>query len=362
MRSVKRRGFTLIELLVVIAIIAVLIALLLPAVQAAREAARRTQCVNNLKQIGLALHNYHQALGSFPMGCSYASAGSSNPANDTHYWGQFSAQALMLPYLEQSALYNACNFSFGVDGYNNGYGINATVNQSQINAFLCPSDGNAGKITGNLSSYYLSQGPSILTPIDGPPRPYDTSGLFTFQKAYGIANVTDGTSNTIAGSEGLVGAANQQGVTARSRNVTFMGVTSLPLGTLNAFSLLQSGESAPGVTLANALNVCLTNPGGIPNGLQYLRGNQWANGDNNYTMFTTIVPPNSKQYNFGACKSGGGGADDAEIANANSNHPGGVNTLMGDGSVRFIKDSIAWNIWWGLGTKAGGEVVSADQY
>ncbi len=358
MRSPKRRGFTLIELLVVIAIIAVLIALLLPAVQAAREAARRSQCVNNLKQMGLALHNYHQALGSFPMGCSWASAG--NPGG-TFYWGQWSAQALMLPYMEQSALYNAANFNVGVDGAANGYVINSTVNQTQIATLLCPSDGNAGKITGNLSSYYLSQGPSIFTPltVNNVPTAYDTAGLFTFQKAYGIANITDGTSNTIAGSEGLVGGSNQASVTVRSRNVTFMNVSNLPLNTLNAFNLLQSGEVAPGMTIANALNNCLTNPG---NNLQWLRGNQWANGDNNYTMFTTIVPPNSKQYSFGACKSGGGGADDAEIANANSNHPGGVNVMMGDGSVRFMKDSVAWAVWWGLGTKAGGEVISADQF
>ena len=362
MRQVKRRGFTLIELLVVIAIIAVLIALLLPAVQAAREAARRSQCINNLKQLGLALHNYHQAIGSFPMGCSFQ-PGNGNGA----YWGQWSAQALMLPYLEQQPLYNAANFSVAVDGGNDNYHINSTVNQTVINSFLCPSDGNAGKITGNINSYYLSQGPSLLTPLTG--VPYHTSGLFTFIYAYSFANVTDGTSNTIAASEGLVGDPN---VTPRSRNVTFMGVGSIGghgpndnqvsgYETVNVNSLVNSAsnETAPGMKLSSILQTCL---GTGQNSLQTSRGNQWANGDNNYTMFTTIIPPNSTQYNFGACKSGGGGADDAEIVNANSNHSGGVNAMMADGSVRFVKSSIAWNVWWGLGTRAGGEVISADSY
>ncbi len=356
MRSVQRRGFTLIELLVVIAIIAVLIALLLPAVQAAREAARRSQCINNLKQMGLAMHNYHQAIGSFPMGCSWTTAGVA-PAS-TYYWGQWSAQALMLPFMEQQALYNAANFNVGVDGQGNGYPINSTVNQTQINTLLCPSDGNAGRSSGNLSSYYLSQGPTMLTPAtpNNIPSPYDTAGMFTFQKVYSFANITDGTSNTIAGSEGLVGNAN---LTARSKNVTFMNVGAInSLETVNVNSLLTNGQQAPGTTLTGLLNTCMT----TTSGFQVLRGNQWANGDNNYTMFTTIVPPNSNQYNFGACKSGGGGADDAEIVNANSNHPGGVNVVMGDGSVRFMKSTIAWNIWWALGSRAGGEVVSADQY
>ena len=356
MRSVQRRGFTLIELLVVIAIIAVLIALLLPAVQAAREAARRSQCVNNMKQLGLAMHNYHQAIGTFPMGCSWTSAGVA--PNTTYYWGQWSAQALMLPYMEQSALYNAANFSVGVDGQGNGYAINSTVNQTQINTLLCPSDGNAGKTSGNLSSYYLSQGPSMLTPItpNNIPAPYDTAGMFTFQKCYGFADLTDGSSNTIAGSEGLVGTSNISGVTQKSRNVTFMQVGSI-VQTINVASMVPVGTQAPGTQLSSILNACLSTTN-----LQNLRGNQWANGDNNYTMFTTIVPPNSTQYNFGACKSGGGGADDAEIVNANSNHPGGVNVVMGDGSVKFMKSTIAWNIWWGLGTRAGGEVISSDQY
>ena len=337
-----RRGFTLIELLVVIAIIAVLIALLLPAVQAAREAARRTQCVNNLKQLGLGLHNYHQSIGSFPMGVSYTYG---------NYWGQWSAQALLLPYMEQQSIYNSCNFKFPLDdGNNGGTQANTTVNRTLIANFLCPSDGNAGRISGNINNYMLSEGTTALTPQT---NPYQTTGLFTFQFSYSIANITDGTSNTIAGSEGVVGPPTN----IVARGATYMNVSGMTT-TPDAFQTLTSGQVPPGTTIPATLATCLTNPGGVYN----LRGNQWANGDTNYTMFNTIVPPNSKQYNFGACKSGGGGVDDAEYVNANSNHPGGVNVLFADGSVKFIKDSVSWQVWWGLGTKSGGEVISSDQY
>jgi prepilin-type N-terminal cleavage/methylation domain-containing protein/prepilin-type processing-associated H-X9-DG protein len=333
MNRSKRQGFTLIELLVVIAIIAVLIALLLPAVQAAREAARRSQCVNNLKQLGLAMHNYHQAIGSFPMGVSFTYG---------NYWGQWSAQALMLPYMEQQAIYNACNFNLSLD---DGGARGGTM----IVGFLCPSDGNAGRISGNINSYFLSEGTTALTPST---TPYPTTGLFTFQFCYSFANVTDGTSNTIAASEGLVGPPTN----VMSKGTTFMNVNEAT--TPDAFTTLTAGQQAPGTVIPGILNQCQASTGGIAS----TRGNQWANGDTNYTMFNTIVPPNSTQYNWGACKSGGGGVDDAEYVNANSNHPGGCNVLFGDGSVKFVKSTVAWQIWWSLGTKAGNEIVSSDSY
>jgi len=150
-----RRGFTLIELLVVIAIIAVLIALLLPAVQAAREAARRAQCTNNLKQIGLALHNYHQAIGTFPPGKAQSAA--ALPYTGYAGWTDWSAQAMMLPYIEQVPIYNAINFNF-CSGYSYGGYCNITANNKLIASFMCPSDTNVGYGGAPSQSLTLAQG------------------------------------------------------------------------------------------------------------------------------------------------------------------------------------------------------------
>ena len=143
MRIRRRPGFTLIELLVVIAIIAVLIALLLPAVQAAREAARRAQCVNNLKQIGLAIHNYHQSTNVFPLGVArYFYAGHLD-----YNWDSWSGHAMMLGALEQTSLYNAVNFSIGNNAAKSyQYYANVTVTGTRISVYLCPSDPNAGTL------------------------------------------------------------------------------------------------------------------------------------------------------------------------------------------------------------------------
>ena len=209
-RGLGRRhlgGFTLIELLVVIAIIAVLIALLLPAVQAAREAARRSQCVNNLKQLGLAIQNYHSALGCFPPGRRRIvgpADGADRPGAD------WSAQAMMLPYLEQSALYNSMNFNLvciGASGYD-GYQANTSGVNTQISAFLCPSSlAFSGTYYGRLSgatNYFVSAGSSMNqfgqnnTTFAGmtvgsavPNGPFAVGGI-----PLGIRDVLDGTSNT----------------------------------------------------------------------------------------------------------------------------------------------------------------------
>ena len=195
-----RQGFTLIELLVVIAIIAILISLLLPAVQSAREAARRVQCTNNLKQLGLALHNYHSAVGSFPMASTTAY---SDPGVQTT-WGTWGAQSLMLPYLEQAPLYNAINFDW-TNWYDVGNPINSTAWNMNLQAFICPSDGLTGQINNN--NYFGSIGTTTDYNSGGPGGVGGSTGIFAHLKTYGIGNVTDGTSNTIAFSEGLVGDA-----------------------------------------------------------------------------------------------------------------------------------------------------------
>src|SRR4051812_6555368 len=150
-----RRAFTLIELLVVIAIIAVLIALLLPAVQAAREAARRMQCTNNLKQIGLALHNYHQINDSFPMGASLGML-NLNVYQAKQNWSYIAA---ILPQLEQTAIYNAINFNMGVNlAASLAFAVNSTAIQRQISPVLCPSDPNSGRDFNFSNNYYGSIG------------------------------------------------------------------------------------------------------------------------------------------------------------------------------------------------------------
>jgi prepilin-type N-terminal cleavage/methylation domain-containing protein/prepilin-type processing-associated H-X9-DG protein len=340
----RRRGFTLIELLVVIAIIAVLIALLLPAVQSAREAARRAQCVNNLKQIGLALHNYHQAIGSFPMGATVAPV---SAPGDADGWSAWSAHALMLPYMEQTPIYNSINFSWACERYQTtGWYINSTGYNTKINSFLCPSDGNAGK--SNINSYDGSMGTTTINYNE------QSTGLFTFHNVYGISDVTDGTSNTIAFAEALVG--DSDGVLKRGNSTGNSGGGGGQAGNKQDASGMLTQIQADIVQCTTWFN----DPGARVGG----RGAHWGQGINGATMFNTVIPPNGGgQIKWGACRMDCcANSQHAHYTNATSNHSGGVNVALADGSVRFIKDSIAYPTWWALGTRANGEVLSADNY
>ena len=318
-----RRGFTLIELLVVIAIIAVLIALLLPAVQAAREAARRMQCVNNLKQLGLAMHNYHQVLGSFPIGVMgirsqthYPAVGDPTGSINRRTWA-----FMILPFIEQSAMYGAVNFSLP---FNPPTGAaNNTISESLISTFLCPDDSTTNQIDqnnrregnyvvnwGNMSWAQDMVAGNIPVPFLGAP--------FTMDKSIGIQAITDGTSNTLLMAEVLIG-------------------------------LTQ------------------------PTNLYEHRGDLY-NDDYNCAMFNAYTTPNSTtpdavangycRYPYSTnppCVGTSGGSQNSYNA-SRSRHPGGVNALLADGSTRFFKNTINVQVGQALGSSRGGEVLSSDTY
>jgi prepilin-type N-terminal cleavage/methylation domain-containing protein/prepilin-type processing-associated H-X9-DG protein len=348
-----RRGFTLIELLVVIAIIAVLIALLLPAVQAAREAARRLQCVNNLKQIGLGLLNYEQAIGSFPMGSS-ANLFTINPNVDAGPHG-LSPHAQMLPYLELTALYNSINMCFGVATEQFPTGpINSTAYGTKVALFMCPSDPNAQSVVEidpvgpcNYScSFGTTTTPSTVQVTTG------STGPFTWWRSYRIPNCTDGTSNTIAFAETLVGDRSTANFSASS------GIFGIALGPAEVFDAsanwpaVQAGLQPCNAAYNSRSTANLSNSG----------GRRWMKGGAADTLFNTVVTPNSQVYPWSRCTDWPSSAHEIEFSRASSSHPGGVNVLFADGGVRFIKNAISQSTWFALGTRAGGEVISSDSY
>jgi prepilin-type N-terminal cleavage/methylation domain-containing protein/prepilin-type processing-associated H-X9-DG protein len=343
----SRRGFTLIELLVVIAIIAILIALLLPAVQAAREAARRMSCVNNLKQIGLGLLNYEQAIGSFPIG----SSANLQTINPNVYAGPhgLSAHAQMLPYLELNTIYNSINMCFGVAAAHVPAGpVNSTAYSTKVALFMCPSDPNVG--INFLCDYSCSFG---TTTTNSPTQmTTGSTGLFTWWKSYRIPSCMDGTSNTIAFAETLVGDNSAANFNAGS------GIIGIALAPAEVF---DASANWPAVQAGLALCNAAYNSRSTAN-LSNLGGNWWMRGGAADTLFNTVVTPNSQVYPWSWCTDAPAATEDVEFSRAGSSHPGGVNVLLADGSVRFIKNSINQFTWFALGTKASGEVISSDSY
>jgi prepilin-type N-terminal cleavage/methylation domain-containing protein/prepilin-type processing-associated H-X9-DG protein len=337
MRS-TRRGFTLIELLVVIAIIGVLIALLLPAVQSAREAARRSQCTNNLKQIGLALHNYvstHDALP--PAGCRW------EPQN-------LSMKVRMLPYLEQNVAYNALNFNVsgwwgGDNGGINGDPIQNTVRLMKITSLLCPSDAEGPVVNGAVNNYPDNNGLNrynnnwVCTGIR-----YLTGTDSSLNRTVTFARITDGLSNTAAFSEWV------KGKYSNSRH-----------GLHLIYRVGVTPTSAVGILDYNyTLNqLCQSAALGSPQSHWDYKGEYWLSHHNaRGGGYSHVNGPNQK-----SCYSPDDGADAADtFVAASSMHPGGVNVLMCDGSVKFIKSSINIRTWHALGSMDFNEVISADSY
>uniref|UniRef100_UPI0036F3B76C DUF1559 domain-containing protein n=1 Tax=Tautonia rosea TaxID=2728037 RepID=UPI0036F3B76C len=317
--------------------------------QSAREAARRAQCTNNMKQIGLALHNYHSTHETFPMGMS-RNISTIDPFT-SHTWNNWAIHALILPYLEQGPVYQACNFDWAVwhSGRTpQGYASNLTVFNTRIASFLCPSDGKAGQ--GRLNNYYASCGPNTQGSSQAG-NGGNSPGLFTYQRSYSIADATDGTSNTLAFVEALVGDT-RNGTHTRRNGMT--GVS---------FVQQYNVQENPQVYFETMQACDLYWKSGAPLG-HYTSspGTRWVMGVTGWTLASTAVPPNGKEW--GACRNGcpGCGIDNTQIMNSSSLHPGGINALLGDGSVRFIKDTVNLNTWWALGTKDGNEVLSSDQF
>ncbi len=348
MRSpLVRRGFTLIELLVVIAIIAVLIALLLPAVQAAREAARRSQCVNNLKQLGIALHNYHDSLGSFPWD------------HGPNGWNEWSSLTMLLPYIEQGNLYNSINFAYTYNAANpttvdqGGPGTNTTVTQTKLTVFICPSDSDRLTNPDGHSNYTINIGsdgltPEITTPFGGiGVSEYATGGPTTIN----IAAITDGTSNTAAYSEVVKGI----GTSNSLDNLT-------PTSTITGGNVIFVGNPQADYQICQGMGRATTQ---AQVSGDYATGMYWHSSQRAFGRYRHVMPPNTwscQPYSVPPGDVGGAGHRDFGPLTASSRHPGIVNVLFVDGSTRAIKGTISPPVWWALGTRAAGEIISADSY
>ncbi|MFO0910525.1 MAG: DUF1559 domain-containing protein [Isosphaeraceae bacterium] len=376
-----RRGFTLIELLVVIAIIAVLIALLLPAVQSAREAARRSQCVNNLKQIGLGLHNYHSTHNCFPPGRLYPDAivggvprltltsyGTGNLPDALGNWsGYYSVHCHILNFMEQTAAYNAMNFSgVNLGQLQNSSGAIVSVNYTTYTmtsgSFICPSDPYGGSGPGGENNYRANFGGS--TPYAGGGLRGDNTqkmgtdnGMFTYGPGIGISAVIDGTSNTAMFAERTKGSASfanpgpGDNIISPSYTITFNPVADadnlmrICNGTFaNSQFMYQQGRyvSSPGF------------------GLQFSDG--WGYAWYISTLYNHVAPPNWQGRDCGVGSSLMDTPSEHAINSSRSLHPGGVNVCMADGSVKFIKNTVSVPTWRAIGTRNGGEVVSADAF
>jgi len=323
----RRPAFTLIELLVCVGILCILMALLLPAVQSAREAARRTQCSNNLRQIGLAIHAYHDAQGCFPVTFL-----NERKLGDPSYYGFHSVHARMLPYLEQKTLYDAINFQMGTwppETFKfaptqlmlNLNVPNSTAYRTQVATFLCPSDGGPFADTGNNYRGNTGVGPAFSTWIESPDS---GNGIFPGIGIVQASQVVDGLSHTVAFSERLRGSGST-GPISPQRDV-----------------FPRPGIAQTGDQLLNACRIA-ARPANLNDGF-VASGRWWFWTGRERTLYTHTQPPNGAVPDC----TYGGMTTATDMATARSHHPGGVNALFGDGSTRFVASSTSLAVWRGL--------------
>jgi len=340
-----RLGFTLVELLVVIAIIGILVALLLPAVQAAREAARRTQCVNNLKQIALGMQNYHDTHSTFPFG-----KGPSYPG--VAAYARWSAHALLLPFLELKPLADSLDYNFapatpGMGGvvnfmppFANVNGKNTVPAKTRISTFLCPSDGNSppeswpgqNNYAGNQGGWLCDRGDLPAGPSDINPDELQT-GIVYYLSGVKMADILDGTSNTMVFSEHLRGLG-----TPHPRRDLFI----IPNQT----------------SLAATFATCMSINPATATPLTSKWGYSWVMGENCCTLYNHVGPPNTPS--CAGIPFPGTMTNMAMQVSPSSYHPVGVNGALVDGSVRFVTNGIDLAVWRALGTRAGGEGNNGD--
>ncbi|QDV71149.1 Type II secretion system protein G precursor [Rosistilla carotiformis] len=331
----QRSGFTLVELLVVIAIIGILVGLLLPAVQAAREAARRMSCSNNVKQLGIALHNYHDTYLAMParQGGPNWTGGS---ATGTPRWSAFVG---LLPFMEQQPRYDQITsggYHVWHSNANSGY-------VGEIDSFICPSDGLFSAAGGDRAAMYsplnygLNMGDNYNISVDASRPDQGVRGLFGYLMYLNFSAITDGLSNTIAMSETLISPDSSRLGRAVANS------TNNPLA---CRAYLVNGQYTSGSLIAQFR----------------CHGQRWQDGRPGYCAVTTILPPNSA-----TCSTQAGGG----IYSSSSRHPGGIQALLADGSVRFITETIdtgdlsqsavtsgtsPYGVWGALGSRDGGEV------
>ena len=367
----RQHGFTLVELLVVIAIIGILVGLLLPAVQAAREAARRMQCTNNLKQLSLAQHNHHDAYKKFSP--SFADPRWKTSTNNTGNWARLSYLTSTLPYIEQTALYEQiapfiiAGGSPWTEGLTAGSSPNERPNpfKTELPAFRCPSDGIALS-TGNMrpTNYVCNRGDIYLNTDN-----HEWRGVFAHgeQGKADFGFLTDGSSNTIMLSEQVIGfqsgTADKELAIAGTATGVYSGAGGAPW---NPSSCLA--RRGPNGTILGAAQNSSANTG-------WGKGRRWGDAANAYSGFFTILPPNGL-----TCA--GDNAEHNAMPAAASRHTGGVNVAMCDGSLRFVSQSIdtgnlsqehnepasnprkytgrsKWGVWGALGSANGGESVAS---